>query len=238
MNSLKFGLEQVLWTIYRRGLIAKKYEGFWAHWNTFANRDCEFSPYNRIYRYSRLSYVKLGKFTYVTEARLGHAKVGAFCSIGPQTTIGGGGKHPTNFLSTHPVFYSTSKISGISFSEKPLIVEMPTTQVGNDVWVGKSAIILDGVTIGNGAIIGAGAVVTKDVPAYAIVGGIPAKTIRFRFADAVIEALETWQWWHLPNEILRILAKDFSVGRLWTVDAVEELKLKSANIAFTTGLSV
>ena len=75
--------------------------------------------------------------------------------------------------------------------------------VGNDVWIGYEAVILSGVTIGDGAVIGTRAVVTKDVPPYTIVGGIPAKPIRKRFDDAVIERLEALRWWDWEEEKIR-----------------------------------
>ena len=75
--------------------------------------------------------------------------------------------------------------------------------LGNDVWVGSHVLINGGVTVGHGAVIGAGAVVVKDVPPYAIVGGVPAKIIRFRFSPEVIEKLLELQWWNLPDETLK-----------------------------------
>ena len=71
--------------------------------------------------------------------------------------------------------------------------------IGNDVWIGYQAVILSGVTIGDGAIVGSRAVVTKDVPAYTIVGGVPAKSIRRRFPDKIIEMLLQLQWWDWPK---------------------------------------
>ena len=81
--------------------------------------------------------------------------------------------------------------------------------IGNDVWIGANAMILGGITIGDGAIIGAGAVVTKDIPPYAIVGGIPARIIRYRFPNDVINALLSSQWWNLSENILKSNIKVF-----------------------------
>ena len=86
--------------------------------------------------------------------------------------------------------------------------------IGNDVWIGYEAVILSGVTIGDGAIIGTRAVVTKDVPPYAIVGGVPAKTIRKRFSDDTISALLKIKWWDWPEERIRNQISDIQAGRI------------------------
>ncbi|MEF8733556.1 MAG: CatB-related O-acetyltransferase [Candidatus Accumulibacter meliphilus] len=164
----------------------------------------------KIYREARLLNTALGRMTYVAEgARLGHCKVGSFSSIGPNSQIGGLGKHPTHFLSTHPAFYSTHGQAGRTYALEDVIDELPLTILGNDVWIGASVIILDGCSVGDGSIVAAGAVVSKDVPPYTIVGGVPATLIRTRFSDEVISELLAWQWWDLSDETLTALAKDF-----------------------------
>jgi acetyltransferase-like isoleucine patch superfamily enzyme len=75
--------------------------------------------------------------------------------------------------------------------------------IGHDVWIGRRAMIMSGVTIGNGAVIGAGAVVTRDVAPYSIVGGVPAKLIRFRFEQPTIDALQRIRWWDWPDDDIR-----------------------------------
>jgi acetyltransferase-like isoleucine patch superfamily enzyme len=88
--------------------------------------------------------------------------------------------HPTYFVSTHPTFYANNK-GFETFADKMYFdEEVKTTNIGNDVWIGSKCTIMPGVKIGDGAIVGYGALVTKDVPAYSIVGGIPAKLIKFR----------------------------------------------------------
>jgi serine acetyltransferase len=86
---------------------------------------------------------------------------------------------------------------------------MATNTIGNDVWIGARAVVLDGVSVGNGAIIAAGAIVSKDVPAYSIVGGVPAKEIRQRFSSETIQVLEDLKWWDAPDSLLQELAPRF-----------------------------
>ena len=86
--------------------------------------------------------------------------------------------------------------------------------IGNDVWIGYEAVVMAGVTIGDGAIIGARAVVTKDVPPYTIVGGVPAREIRRRFSDDVIARLLELKWWDWPAEQIQRNIKNIQAGRL------------------------
>ena len=124
--------------------------------------------------------------------------IGRYCSISRDIYIADA-NHPLNHKSTHPFFYSPS----LKYVNKSFIQCIPTI-IGNDVWIGKSCIIIPSVQkIGNGAVIAAGAVVTKDVPSYAIVAGNPAKIIRYRFPQDVIEQLEKEKWWQYDIEELR-----------------------------------
>jgi len=147
--------------------------------------------------------VSMGKFSYVAErSYLQRVHIGRFCSIGPYL-MSGFGEHPTDFISTNPVFFSTFKQCGVSFSDRNYFDELEDIHIGHDVWIGARAFIRNGVKIGNGAIIAAGAVVVKDVPDYAIVGGVPAKIIRYRFPKQVIEQLLELQWWNWSESKLR-----------------------------------
>jgi len=156
-----------------------------------------------IHTQSFLSNVSMGRFNYVSSnSKLDLTEIGSFCSFGPEL-ICGYGEHPTDFVSTNPVFFSTLKQCGTSFAEKNCFEERKKIFIGHDVWIGARVFIRDGVKIGNGAIIGAGAVVVKDIPDYAIVGGVPAKIIRFRFSDEIIHELLNINWWNWSEDKLR-----------------------------------
>ena len=127
--------------------------------------------------------------------------IGKFCSIACGAKfLFNSANHTLGSLSTYPF--------PIFFEEWGLPVEdIPRAWdnkgdivIGNDVWIGYEAVILAGVTVGDGAVVGTRAVVTKDVPPYTIVGGVPAKPIRKRFSEAVIDRLLVLQWWDWPEE--------------------------------------
>lgn len=170
----------------------------------------EFSEYNVLHKNTTLSRTKLGRFTYITGASISNATIGQFCSVGQGTKIGGFGRHPVDWATTHPVFYSTSKQAGVSFVDTDYFEEqVGPVLIGNDVWIGTNVLILDGVTVGDGAIIAAGAVVTRNVDPYAIVGGVPAKLIRYRFSPTAIQRFLQLKWWDWPEEELRRRAAQF-----------------------------
>ena len=150
----------------------------------------------------------IGKYTYIYGTSVVNADVGAFCSIAAGSAIGGG-SHPTDWVSSSPVFYKGRNVLKTNFSKNEYI-EFKKTTIGNDVWIGAKCFIKGGVTIGNGAVIGMGSVVTKDVPPYEIWAGDPAKCIRKRFDDETIEKLSNLEWWNLPDEKLKELGDLFS----------------------------
>ncbi|MBQ8184028.1 MAG: CatB-related O-acetyltransferase [Clostridia bacterium] len=154
---------------------------------------------------------QMGKGSYIGQNSHISAKIGRFCSISDNVNTVNG-LHPTaKLVSTHPAFYSTTSCVGMSFVDENKFTEFAFADeenklsviIGNDVWVGFGATILAGVKIGDGAVIAAGAVVTKDVEPYAIVGGVPAKVIRHRFDKDVADKLSETKWWDKPNDWLK-----------------------------------
>ncbi len=127
-----------------------------------------------------------------------NASIGSFCSIANDVFIGLG-THPTDHFSTSPLFYRVNNTLKMQLiNEDVVFSEYQKIEIGNDVWIGARAIVMDGVKIGDGAIIAAGAIVTKDVLPYAVVAGVPAKVIRYRFSPEKIEKLLRLQWWKWP----------------------------------------
>ena len=143
----------------------------------------------------------VGRFTYfAADSVILNSQIGAFCSIGPEIRIGLG-RHPTrDYVSTYPSFYSPHPSGRITFGVSTDFPEYLPIEIGNDVLISSRCIILDGVKIGDGAIVGAGAVVTRDVADYTVVAGSPARVVRRRFTDEKIAFLRELRWWERDTE--------------------------------------
>jgi acetyltransferase-like isoleucine patch superfamily enzyme len=157
-----------------------------------------------------LQNARLGDFSYAASGTIiNNAEVGPFCSIANEVVIGLAA-HPTHMASTSPVFYDPAQPLPRFFTREQVFTEtLPCTRVGADVWIGQRAMIRAGVTIGHGAVIGAGAMVTRDVAPYSIVVGIPARLLRSRFDDSLCHQLLESRWWELDATRLEELAPFF-----------------------------
>lgn len=162
---------------------------------------CEIDPTARVASGSALAKVKMGRYSYVgSYTHITDAEIGSFCSIGDNCGIGGG-IHPMNTVSTSPVFLRGRNIMGKNFSQIPYEAS-ERVRIGHDVWIGDGVFIRSGIRVGTGAVIGAHAVVVKDVDPYSVVAGVPAKEIRKRFDETVIEELLVIKWWDWPEDKL------------------------------------
>ena len=149
----------------------------------------------RVYSGAVLKNTAVGSYTYIApDCTIVNASIGNYCSIGAGVKVCIG-KHPTNFFSTHPCFYSEKSVFHVKKSRLKFENEVGSVILGHDVWIGANALVFDDVAIGNGAVIGAGSIVTRDVEPYSVVVGIPARHIRFRFEEEQINELQQSCWW-------------------------------------------
>lgn len=173
--------------------------------SAIVDESTSFEGYNKIMEKSVVLESSLGMGTYIhRKSELEKCKIGKWCSIAPEVKIIIG-NHPTKkFVSTYPLFYSNRFNINLKFENNNKFDEFSYTdtekkwfcEIGNDVWIGERVSIINGIKIGDGAIVASGAVVTRDVPPYSIVGGVPAKILKYRFSNEQIEKLEKIQWWN------------------------------------------
>ena len=169
--------------------------------NRPALRNCNIHKSSKVGTGSNCIDVSMGRYSYMGKNNsVCNADIGAFCSIASYCAIGGG-SHSVDAVSTSPVFAEGRNILRKNLATLPT-AEQKRVTIGNDVWIGEAAFICGGVTIGNGAIIGAHSVVTHDVPDYAVVAGAPARVIRYRFTQSQIQALLQLKWWEMPDDML------------------------------------
>lgn len=170
----------------------------------FVSSNNEIDSKATIYRGVKIKGSKVGAYTYISvNTDVENAEIGNFCSVSDYCRIGMGG-HNTNQISTSPIFTEAHNATKFQWTDKDVnAFPLRKAIIGNDVLIGSHSLVLGGVVIGNGAVVAAGAVVTKDVPPYAVVGGVPAKVIKYRFSQDIIDKLQDLQWWDWPEEKIR-----------------------------------
>lgn len=195
---------------------------------SYFDENCSISTLAKVYRFVSLRNVNLGDYSYVgPNSHFVNVQIGKFCSISKNVNIGLY-LHPKNFISTSPLFFRVKNGTGSTWVSEQYFDDMPLrTIIGNDVWIGLNVSISGGVTIGDGAIIAAHSMVTKSVPPYAIVGGVPAKVIGYRFDEDLIQHLFRIKWWDKDEQILREYIDNFN--KPISAECLNKLILKFAN---------
>ena len=210
---LPFGLAKKCFDFANEG--ARDLENKYRFRNTIIDKGCSFNqntiihPNVHILENCILNNSEVHSYSYLGKnCLIQNAIIGKFCSIANDVSIGLG-NHPLDNFSTSPLFYRRQNKFKIKLIENDLQFEeyLPVS-IGNDVWIGSRSIILDGIIIGNGSVIAANSVVTKDVAPYSVMGGVPAKLIKYRFSDKKIEELNYGKWWDMD---LNKIKSDFKI---------------------------
>lgn len=202
-------------------------------WNSFIDVKTELEGHNALAKGVCVSGCKIGYASYISENSFFYnAKIGRYTSIGHNVHMICG-QHPTSrFVSTHPIFYSpktsNAKI-GKSYVNENIFEEFRYTEngysleIGNDVWIGDDVIIMEGIKVADGTIIAGGAMVVKDTEPYSIVGGNPARVIRYRFSKDEIDFLQKLEWWNRGEEWICQYTKYFEdIEKLRKIITLEE----------------
>lgn len=212
-------LHKLHWILIKRSALRKR--GIQCHIKSYCSKDSLIGNYAELRGNTQLWSSNIGQFTKITESKLVKSDVGAFCSIATGCQIGGGGRHPTDQVSTHKAFYCAKEhFTGLGhFTGRALFDDsIRKVQIRDDVWIGQNCIVMEGISIGTGAIIGAGAVVTKNVEPFSIVGGVPAKFIRFRHSEEIRKALLDSKWWTWPTEKIMKISTIFNAEKPLTLE--------------------
>lgn len=213
MNSVSYSLKGIKkkFTKKPKHLITDSYgNDSVTVYNTTVIHDCILCGYNLIYPNVRLNRCHLGFGSYINSGTsFNNVFIGAYSSISSNVSIING-QHPSHFISTYPGFYSNAHEGIKTYADGVYFQEFEekkyngyTTYIGHDVLIGTGAVLTEGVYIAEGAIVLPHAVVVKDVEPYSIVGGVPAKTVKYRFEKDDIILLQQSKWWEKDTEWLQ-----------------------------------
>lgn len=210
----------------RKALLEKEYPGCIFGSNIFVDPLSSLGKFNVIFDNVSIVGSKIGDHTYVQKnAMIAATNIGKYCSIAGNVAIGLP-QHEISLVSSHPVFYLQNTPLARKYCKADYGRVTQKVEIDNDVWVGYGAMIMSGIKIGTGAIIGAGSIVTKDVPPYAIVAGTPARLLRYRFDEGLIKRLLASKWWEMPDNWLEAHVDQFldPLRLLATLDSNESKK--------------
>ena len=172
--------------------------------------DCELGVWTEVGPQTVIERSSLGDYSYVMQrCQIVGSRIGKFCSIASDVRLNPG-NHPLERVTSHHMTYRAAMF-GFGEDDTDFFAwrEAHPVTVGHDVWIGHGVTVMPGVSIGNGAAVGSGAVVTKDVPAYTVAVGVPARVLRPRFAEGIAERLERIRWFDWPRELLAARFEDF-----------------------------
>ncbi len=191
----------------------------------------EFEGSNFIHESHLSGTIRMGVHSYINPGcRLRHVNIGRYCSIADRVLISPE-QHSIKMVSSHPFMINKSSLADATLSHR-------ATEIGNDVWIGAGSVIMPGISVGDGAVIGASSVVTRSVPPYAVFAGVPAKLLKMRFSETQSNKLQVLRWWDYSmnlvqsrnlndiDDFVEFVQQNISDGR------IEQLRVQSAIIRF------